>query len=206
MLKDFLILNTNSVMSFTRFASGEKFSLHFVFKHSYIEGITSDYDNFDYFLKLKVKNVANSRTFQDFQGPWQPCIEFFGKCKYICVRIGLCCIVCVICVFLRPLYATELVDSFLVSLKWSVSLFRTSVPSIISWRCNKCTDSCFRFFCCCCFFGFFLATFILFIGIVTKYITKTCLHYTFRTFTYNIITDRFEKYINNLKTGVTWIL
>ena len=32
---------------------------------------------------------------------------------------------------------------------------------------------------------FFPATFILFIGIVTKYITKTCLHYTFRTYTYN---------------------
>ena len=31
------------------------------------------------------------------------------------------------------------------------------------------------------------ATFILFIGVVTKYITKTCLHYTFWTYTYNCI-------------------
>ena len=35
------------------------------------------------------------------------------------------------------------------------------------------------------FLFYFPATFILFIRIVTKYITKNCLHYTFRTYTYN---------------------
>ena len=37
------------------------------------------------------------------------------------------------------------------------------------------------------YYFFFPVTFILFIGVVAKYITKTCLHYTFRTFTYNCI-------------------
>ena len=83
-------------MIITRFVSGENSASIFVFKHCCIEGITSDYDNCDYYLQLKVKKFAHSRifkdrspnsrtfqglefsfaisrTFQEFQGPWQPC-------------------------------------------------------------------------------------------------------------------------------------
>ena len=63
-----LILYINSAMSFTGFASEEKSSLVYVFKHCYIEryyvqlGQTA---HFDYCFKLKVKNFAHSRIFKD---------------------------------------------------------------------------------------------------------------------------------------------
>ena len=98
MLKDFLILNTNSVMSFTRFASGEKFSLYFVFKHSYIEGITSDYDNFDYFLKLKVKNVANPGLSRIFKDRGNPALSFSANVN-IYVYVSDCFVLCALSVY-----------------------------------------------------------------------------------------------------------
>ena len=80
--------------------------LFFVFKHCYIEGIMSSYDKqliLTIFLQSEVKHFvhsrifidhnpnsrtfqglefsfANSWTFQDFKGPWQPCIKFIFNC------------------------------------------------------------------------------------------------------------------------------
>ena len=44
---------------------GKDLTSLFVFKDCYIEGLTSDDDNFDYFLQLKVKNIVHSRIFKD---------------------------------------------------------------------------------------------------------------------------------------------
>ena len=78
----------------------------FVFKHCYIEGIMSSYDKqliLTIFLQSEVKHFVHSRifidhnpnsrtfqglefsfahswTFQDFKGPWQPCIKFIFNC------------------------------------------------------------------------------------------------------------------------------
>ena len=93
--KALVILYINSAMSFTRPASGEKSSLRFSFYtllHQWYYVRLWQTVHFDYYLQLKVKlfahsriskdrnpnsrtfqglefSFANSRTFQDFQGP-----------------------------------------------------------------------------------------------------------------------------------------
>ena len=101
--KALVILYINSAMSFTRPASGEKSSLRFSFYtllHQWYYVRLWQTVHFDYYLQLKVKlfahsrisknrnpnsrtfqglefSFANSRTFQDFQGPWQSCFPIF---------------------------------------------------------------------------------------------------------------------------------
>ena len=90
---------------------GKKQASLFVFMHCYIKGINVklwQIAHFDYFLQLKVKSLPipdcnpnsrtfqrlefflpiNSKTFQDFEGPWQPCIRSLTLVCIICNARG----------------------------------------------------------------------------------------------------------------------